>query len=81
MRQPIWRRSETWQCGARTTVSLCVSKTKELIVDYRKRRSEQALINIDRTEVERVESFKFLGVPITNKLSWSKHTKIVVKKA
>ena len=26
-----------------------------------------------------VESFKFLGVHITNKLTWSKHTKTVVK--
>jgi hypothetical protein len=31
--------------------------------------------------VEWVESFKFLGVHITNKLSWSKHTKTVVKRA
>jgi hypothetical protein len=31
--------------------------------------------------VEQVESFKFLGVPIKNKLSWSKHTKTVVKRA
>jgi hypothetical protein len=58
-----------------------VSKTKELIVDYRKRRAEQVPINIDRAEVERVESFKILGVHITNKLSWSKHTKTVVKRA
>ena len=57
-----------------------VSKTKELIVDYRKRRAEQAPIDIDRAVVERVESFKFLGVH-TNKLSWSKHTKTVMKKA
>jgi hypothetical protein len=33
MRRPIERRSE--KCGARTTTSLKVSKTKELIVDYR----------------------------------------------
>jgi hypothetical protein len=58
-----------------------VSKTKELIMDYRKRRAEQAPINIEGAEVERVESFKFLGVHITNKLSWSKHTKTVVKRA
>ena len=61
-------------------LSLIVSKTKELIVDYRKRRSEQAPINIDGAVVERVESFKFLGVHMTNKVSWSKHTKTVVKR-
>jgi hypothetical protein len=31
--------------------------------------------------MEQVESFKFLGVHITNKLEWSKHTKTVVKSA
>ena len=73
MRQPIGKRSENWQCGARTTTSpLHVSKTKELIVDYRKSRAKQALINI-------VESFKFLGVHITYELSWSKLTKTVLK--
>ena len=56
-------------------------KTKELIVDYRKRRAKQAPINIDVAVVERVESFKFLGVQITNELSKSKHTKTVVKSA
>ena len=39
-----------------------------------KRRAEQAPINLDGAEVERVKSFKFIGVHITNKLSWSKHT-------
>ena len=58
-----------------------VSKTKELIVDYRKRQAEQAPINIGGAVVERVESFKFLGVHITNELSWSKHTKTVLKRA
>jgi hypothetical protein len=31
--------------------------------------------------VEQVKSFKFLGVHITNKLTWSMHTKTVVKRA
>ena len=62
-------------------LSLNVSKTNELNVDYRNRRAELAPDNIDRTEVELVESFKSLGVHITNKLSWSKHTKTVVKRA
>jgi hypothetical protein len=38
-------------------------------MDYRKRQAEQAPINIDRAVVEQVESFKFLGVHITNELS------------
>jgi hypothetical protein len=62
-----------------------VSKKKEMIVGYKKRRAEQATIYIDRAEVERVESLKFLGVHITNKLSRSKHlhlhTKTVMKRA
>ena len=43
-------------------------------MDYRKRRTK-------RTEVELVESFNFLGVHITNKPSWSKNSKTVVKTA
>ena len=42
-------------------------------MDYRKRRTEHAPILIEAV-VEQVESFKFLGVHITNKLTWSKHT-------
>ena len=50
-------------------------------MDYRKRRAEQATININWAVVERVESFKFLGIHITNKLLWSEDTKTVVKRA
>jgi hypothetical protein len=39
-------------------------KTKEMIVDYRKRRTEHNPILINRAVVEQVESFKFLGVHI-----------------
>ena len=62
-------------------LSLNVIKTKEKIVDYRKRRTEHAAIFIDRAVVEQVESFKFLSAHTTNKLTWSKHTKTVVKRA
>jgi hypothetical protein len=60
-------------------LSLNVIKTKDMIVDYGKRTTEHAPILIDGAIVEQVESFKFLGVHITNKLTWSKHTKTVVK--
>ena len=60
---------------------ICNRNMIEMIVYYRKRRTEHAPILIDGAVVEQVESFKFLGVHITNKLSWSKHTKTVVKRA
>ena len=44
-------------------------KTKEMIVHYRKKRTKHATILIDGAVVEQVESFKFLGVHITNKLT------------
>ena len=62
-------------------LSLNVIKTKEMIVNYREKRTEHAPILVDGAAVELVESFKFLGVHITNKLTWSKHTKTVVKRA
>ena len=49
-------------------LSLNVSKTKELIVDYRKRTAEHTPIHIDRAVLEQGESFKFLGVHITKEL-------------
>ena len=52
-----------------------------MIVDYRKRSTKHVPILIDGAVVEQVESFKFLGVHINNKLDWSKHTKTVVKRA
>jgi hypothetical protein len=52
-----------------------------MIVDYRKKRTVYSPILIDGAAVEQVDSFKFLGVHITNKLKWSKHTKTVVKRA
>jgi hypothetical protein len=45
-----------------------------MIADYRKRRIEHVPILINGAVVEQVESLKFLGVHITNKLTWSKHT-------
>ena len=51
--------------------SLNVIKTKEMIVDYRKKRTKHSPILIYGAAVEQVESFKFLGVYITNKRTWS----------
>lgn len=55
-------------------------KTKEMVVDFcpQCRRTYNPLL-IDRTPVERVSSFKYLGVHISQDLSWTVHTDTVVK--
>ncbi|KAI3354821.1 hypothetical protein L3Q82_004625 [Scortum barcoo] len=60
-----------------------VSKTKEVIVDYRRsRRTEHApLLLIHGEAVERVNNIKFLGIHITSDLTWSMNTAHLVKKA
>ncbi|XP_051517576.1 uncharacterized protein LOC127419842 [Myxocyprinus asiaticus] len=62
-------------------LSLNVSKTKELVVDFRRKDREHSPITINGAPVERVSSFKFLCVHITEELTWSVHTEVVVKKA
>jgi hypothetical protein len=46
-------------------LSLNVNKTKEMIVDFKKQQRAHPHIHIDGTTVEKVESFKFLGLHIT----------------
>ena len=60
------------------TVSFNVNKTKEMIVDFRKQQREKTPIHIDGTAVEKLESFKFLGVHITDDLKWSTYRDSVV---
>jgi hypothetical protein len=66
------------ECGVRKTTSHSVRK--EMIVEFRKEQREHSLILIDGTAEEKVESLKFLGVHIKDKLKWSTHTDSVVKK-
>ncbi|KAK3546669.1 hypothetical protein QTP70_031403, partial [Hemibagrus guttatus] len=68
-----------WQ---RNNLLLNVSKTKELIVDFRTKqeRNYQTPV-INESPVERVDSFRYLGVHITQDLSWSCHINTVVKKS
>ncbi len=50
-------------------LSLKIDKTKELVVDFRRQSREHTPIIIDKTPVEWVNSFKFLGVHITADLT------------
>ncbi len=63
-------------------LSLNESKTKELIVDFRKRQQRPYTpLMISGTPVERVSSFKYLGVNISKDLTWSTHIQTQFKKA
>ncbi len=50
-------------------------------MDFRRQSREHTPITIDKTPVEWVNRFKFLGVHITDDLAWSAHADAVLKKA
>ncbi|KAK3543871.1 hypothetical protein QTP70_030035, partial [Hemibagrus guttatus] len=61
---------------------LNTSKTKELIVDFRREKGRtHDPIHINGMAVECVSSFKFLGTHISEDLSWTTDTSSLVKKA
>ncbi len=69
-------------------LSLNVSKTKELIVNFRKRQQwPYTPLMISGTPVEWVSSFKYLGVKktgdpeISEDLTWTTHIQTQIKKA
>src|SRR4029434_4273392 len=55
-------------------LTLNISKTKEMIVDFRRRQEvKHAPLHINGSEVEKFSCFRFLGVNISNDLTWSDH--------
>ncbi|XP_051891718.1 uncharacterized protein LOC127581382 [Pristis pectinata] len=63
-------------------LTLNVSKINKMIVDFRKGKSgEHTPVLIEGSAVERVSSFKFLCVNISEDLSWDQHIDAIMKKA
>ncbi len=62
-------------------LSLNVEKTKEIVVDFRRVHTQHAPLTINGATVERASSTKFLGVHITEDLSWTNNTAALAKKA
>ena len=62
-------------------LELNVSKTKEIVVDFRTNPPVLTPLTINNEDVEQVDSFKFLGTTISKDLKWSCHITNSVKKA
>ena len=60
-------------------LELNVNKTKEMIVDFRRKKSSPILI--DGRTVEIVQHFKFLDSTISDNLKWELNSDTIVKKA
>ena len=54
-----------------------MTKTKELIWDYRNDPPEKTPVRINNVAVEQAKSYKYLGLIIDNKLSFSEHIKVM----
>lgn len=62
-------------------LKLNVGKTKEVIIDFRKKREEVLPVTIKGQQIEIVGSYKYLGVHLDSKLNWKENTDVIVKKA
>ena len=60
---------------------LNVEKTKEIVVDFRRGHTQHSPLIINGAAVEQVSSTKFLGVHISQDLSWNTNTTSLAKKA
>ena len=60
---------------------LNVSKTKEMCIDFRRNRTVISPIVINGEPVEQVDSFKYLGVILDEKLSFTEHVTALKKRS
>ena len=59
---------------------LNVSKTKEMFIDFRKNQRWPKPVYIKGEAVERVDTYKYLGVVFDNKLNWKEINSVLKKK-
>ena len=59
---------------------LNTTKTKELVVDFRRSKTPYQSVCIDGGEIETVRTCKYLGVVLHNKLEWSASIETVYRR-
>ncbi|KAI3362571.1 hypothetical protein L3Q82_001613 [Scortum barcoo] len=74
-----WNNLEGW-CR-QNNLCINVKKTKEMIVDFRRGRHLPPPLYIGGTAVEVVSSYRYLGVHISDDLTWSNNTSCLIRKA
>ena len=57
-----------------------VSKTKEMIIDFRISSSTPCFIALKGSNVERVSSYKYLGIVIDDRLTWHTYIDFLIKR-
>ena len=64
-------------------MTLNTSKTKEMVIYFGKTylKSEISFTTIHETRIERVETFKLLGIIFSSDLTWKAHTEYMLAKA
>ncbi|KAK1784796.1 hypothetical protein P4O66_003465 [Electrophorus voltai] len=60
---------------------LNVDKTKEMVVDFRRARQDHSQLAIKSSSVEIVKNIKFLGVHLSENLTWTLNTSSITKQA
>ena len=61
-------------------LELDVGKTKEMVVGFKRDRTDVALLAIGGQTVERVQEYRYLGTVIDDKFTFNKNTAIIHKK-
>ncbi|KAM4609404.1 uncharacterized protein ACJ7VT_015176 [Polymixia lowei] len=65
----------------RNRLRINAGKTKELVVDFRRRKATPpSPVNIQGTDIEIVDSYKYLGVHLNKNLDWTTNTQALYKK-
>lgn len=59
---------------------LNVAKTREMVVDFRRNKPLPSPVSISGRDVDLVDTYKYLGVTLDNKLDWSANTEAIYKK-
>ena len=60
---------------------LNISKTKEMVINFRRQKyNPETIIVTKEKEEERMETFKYLGISLDNKLKWKNNTVVIVSK-